>query len=516
MKPITILLAFLLAGTINSYSQESSGLDYNDLAAKLEKSNKALDNPKKNSDVKFWLERAKLFQDIAEVNTQFLRLNLSTKELVLFSKQPKQIKKDSANKEQYIYDRYIAYFKNGKLTGWKETQTIVPNPLEDALAAYKKAIELDADKKNEKKISEGLKSLKNLYSKKALNCYGLEDLTCSFESFKTIVDINEMKQVNVVDTGIMYNAGLTAVRAGKNDEAIKYLQKVADLKYTGDPFLFTNLKKAYLAKGDTVSALNTLKQGVSVFPNDISIIIELINYYISAGEKQAALEYLTKAKQSDPKNRSFYYAEGALYDKMGGAIDNKLLDLEIAKKAELTQLDENKKAEFKKTGNNVQKYKPIDDKYQKLRKLVEDKYKSREDSLSVLHEDFQNKAIGQYKEAVKVDPTYFDAYYNLGVLFFNNGVKLSDQAGREVDDKKYEAKKNASDEEFKKAVPVMESAYEVNEKAKVTPETAAEIAKNRKTTLDVLKTLYYRLKMNDQFDRIKKLQDAAPAGQSAQ
>ena len=43
MKHISILLAFLIAGITNIYSQDIavSGLDYNDLAAKLEKNNNA-------------------------------------------------------------------------------------------------------------------------------------------------------------------------------------------------------------------------------------------------------------------------------------------------------------------------------------------------------------------------------------------------------------------------------------------------------------------------------------------
>jgi len=53
----------------------------------------------------------------------------------------------------------------------------------------------------------------------------------------------------------------------------------------------------------------------------------------------------------------------------------------------------------------------------------------------------------------------------------------------------------------------MENAYEVNQKTKMTAESSAEIQKNKKATLDVLKLLYYRLKMSDQFDRIKKLQE---------
>ena len=509
MKHISILLAFLIAGITNIYSQDIavSGLDYNELAAKLEKNNKALENPKKSGEVKFWIERAKLFQDIADVNTQVLRVGQSPTELTIFLKEPKE-KKQTSNGEEYIYERFVAIFKNGKLDSWKETKTIVPNALEDALNCYKKAVALDVEKKSDKKIGEGLKSLKSLYLKKALNCYNIKDSTCTFQSFKTIVEINEMRQVNIVDTAIIFNTGLTAIGAGAYDDAIKYLNQAVDLKFTSDPMLYTYLKKAYLGKKDTVNAIAALKQGILIFPNDISIIIELINYYITVNDKDAALAYIAKAKQNDPKIKSFFYVEAYLFDKMCGLVDGKLNDLDVAKKAEIAQLNETKKAEAKKTDKSLQKLKPIDDKYKKLISETEAKYKAEEDSLQLVSVGLQEKSIEQYKMAIELDPTYFEAYYNLGVLFYNNGLKYSEQAGKENDDTKYQAKKNASDDAFKKAVPYMELAYEANQKA-LTAHANPELKKNRDTVLDVLKSLYYRLKMDEQYMRIKKLQEGA-------
>jgi Flp pilus assembly protein TadD len=507
MKHITILLAFIMAGFTNIFSQEISGLDYNDLTSKLAKSNKALDNPKKSSEAKFWIERGKLFQDIADVNTQYLRMGLSDKELTLFYKEPKE-KKQENGMDEYIYDRFIVYLKDGKVDSWKETQTIVPKPLEESLNCYKKAIELDAQGKSEKKIGEGLKSLKSLYLKSALNCYNLKDTLCSYLTFKTMVEIDGMKQVNQVDTAIIYNAGLTAITAGYYDDAIKLLRRVVDLKYP-DPLLYANLQKAYLGKKDTADAVNALKEGIATYPNDINIIIELINYYITVNDTKTALEYIARAKQNDPKNRSFYYVEGYLYGKMASNIDDKLNDLDIAKKTELNNLNEEKKAEFKKTGNNIQKYKPIDDKYKKLSAEVELKYKTQDDSLMQSSVGLQAKAAEQYKQAIEIDPSYFEAYYNLGFMYYYNGVRLAEQADKENDDAKYQAKKDASADAFKKAVPYMELAYETNQKVSPTPENTAMIKKNRDMTLDVLKTLYYRLKMDDQFNRIKKLQEEA-------
>ena len=152
MKHITILLAFLIVGITNIYSQGSTG-EYNDLTAKLDKSNKALENPKKSGDPKFWLERANLFMDIAGVNTSLLRQGQSQNEVILLCKEPKEKKKTADDGEEYIYERFIVIFKNAKVDAWKETKNIVPNPTDDAISCINKAIELDTEKKSDKKAS---------------------------------------------------------------------------------------------------------------------------------------------------------------------------------------------------------------------------------------------------------------------------------------------------------------------------------------------------------------------------
>lgn len=506
MKHITILLAVLIASLCNIYSQDGVGnsmsLDYNSLSSKLEKSNKNLENPKKNVDPKFWIERAKLFQDIYDVNIESLRRGMGAPELMLYAnyKEPKE-KKQTQGMDEYVYDKVAIYLKDGKVESWKDLKPIVQQPLEESLNAYKKAIELDVEKKQDKKIGEGLKSLKNLYLKRGLNCYASKDTMCLFTSFKTMVDIGEMKQVNVTDTAIIYNTGFTATLVGLHDEAIKYLSKVITLKYP-EPSIYIYLEKAYLGKKDTVNALKALNDGMALYPSDLNIIIELLNFYITTNDINSALTYIAKAKQSDPKNRSFYYVEGYLYSKTADNMDEKLNKIEAVKKDEIAKLNEDKKAEFKKTGNNIQKYKPIDDKYKKLITDVEAKYKAQEDSLVGVSKSYQEKATDQYKKALEIDPNYFDAAFGLGLMYFANGLRVSEQADKENDDAKYQVLKDAANEEFKKSVPYMELAYEINQKAgkEASP-------KRRESCLENLKTLYYRLKMDDQFMRVKKLID---------
>jgi tetratricopeptide (TPR) repeat protein len=107
-----------------------------------------------------------------------------------------------------------------------------------------------------------------------------------------------------------------------------------------------------------------------------------------------------------------------------------------------------------------------------------------------------DKAIEAYEKAIELKPDYFDAYYNLGAIYYNKGVKQLDVANAVPTNKPdlYEAEKNKADEEFKKAIPYMEKASEIN-----TEDTYA---------LESLKQLYYRLKMMDKFDEVnKKLED---------
>ena len=43
----------------------------------------------------------------------------------------------------------------------------------------------------------------------------------------------------------------------------------------------------------------------------------MINFYLNSNQSKEALEYLTLAKQNDPTNASFHFAEGTLFDKIG-------------------------------------------------------------------------------------------------------------------------------------------------------------------------------------------------------
>ena len=112
--------------------------------------------------------------------------------------------------------------------------------------------------------------------------------------------------------------------------------------------------------------------------------------------------------------------------------------------------------------------------------------------------DFAN-AEKAYKKSIEKDEGYFPAYYNLGVLYYNEGANINNKAIDELDQKKYEALMERSREVFKTAIPFLEKAYEIN---------ATE-----RSTVDLLKTLYFRLReesteMENKYEHYKKLLDS--------
>jgi tetratricopeptide (TPR) repeat protein len=102
------------------------------------------------------------------------------------------------------------------------------------------------------------------------------------------------------------------------------------------------------------------------------------------------------------------------------------------------------------------------------------------------------KAKKFYKEALEIDDKNYTAAYNLGVIYFNKGVDIVTKANKIKDEEKYKKMKDEADNYFLKAIPYMEKAH------KIKPED--------KQVMSTLKTLYYRLRMEDK-DYLRKYKE---------
>jgi tetratricopeptide (TPR) repeat protein len=99
-------------------------------------------------------------------------------------------------------------------------------------------------------------------------------------------------------------------------------------------------------------------------------------------------------------------------------------------------------------------------------------------------------AIKSYQKAIELKFDNFDALLNLGIIYYNRGVKQVDVAnavpGNQTD--KYEFERSKADLAFKEALPYFEKAYEIN-------------ARNN-SLLEALKNVYYRLQMLDKYEAL--------------
>ena len=109
-------------------------------------------------------------------------------------------------------------------------------------------------------------------------------------------------------------------------------------------------------------------------------------------------------------------------------------------------------------------------------------------NLAFLNDQIGNKdkAIELYKKAVDLDPQYFEANFNLAVLYYNEAADMLKKAN-EMDLKTYQKEGKAIEDKakegFKKALPYLEKSQQLK------PEDL--------TVLETLQTVYSQLKMNE-------------------
>jgi len=189
------------------------------------------------------------------------------------------------------------------------------DPLAEAYEAYEKALELDPKGTIKKKIITGMSyiTLANDLFADGSARFEAKDYAGSLKSFETQIKISESdKYAGAIDTGMYYNAGLAAINAGNQNEAIKFFEKCTEMKYLGiQPYY--QIYQSYLGLGDSTKAESVLKNLPNIFPGDKTITLQLIDLYIKSNRHEEALKYIKVAKEVDPTNSTLYFAAGIMF-----------------------------------------------------------------------------------------------------------------------------------------------------------------------------------------------------------
>lgn len=302
-----------------------------------------------------------------------------------------------------------------------DPKKLEPNALTLALSSYLKAIELGKLQKKDKFkkdiLTESFPQLRTGFYYSAVEGYNANDFAKSFDGFRNALKVDslmfELKDKKAsekfaVDTSTYFNAGMTANKVGQYKLSNKYFEVAIANKYNVPNcyiFMSSNLK----ASKDTAGAIEVLKKGIAQEPNNsVNMLNELINIYLVAGNSAEAIKLLDLAISKDPKNESYYFAKGQMYEK------------------------------------------------------IKD----------------EAKAIESYNKAIEVKPAFFDAYYNIGVVYYNRAVKVREDADKiPLNEKdKFQEKLELYKVKLKDALPFMEKAHELDPK--------------EKTTISALKVIY--------------------------
>ncbi len=306
----------------------------------------------------------------------------------------------------------------------EEVKNLVEDPLTEALKSYKKALELDDKGRFENSVKVKLTLLTNDLTNQAVEAFNDENYPRALQSFEQILDVQEIDIIkrdnpDVVDTVIIFNAGLAAYNAENYDKAIEYYREAAKYGYN-EARTYSLIANAYQLQKDTLGALAALQEGFEKYPEDNTVLTSMIQIYLDLDKTEDAMRYLDMAIQQDPGNATFYFAQGTLYEK----VEN------------------------------------------------------------------EDKAIEAYENAIENDEEFFNAYYNLGALYYNKGVKQIEVANSipTSNNQEYEVELKKADKWFREALPYMEKCHELK------PED--------NMSMESLKNLYYRLKDMENYNRM--------------
>jgi len=248
-------------------------------------------------------------------------------------------------------------------------------------------------------------------------------------------DNDYTREINEKMGNIAFNymdAGINNFQEKKYEEALTNFE--IGIKVKKDFFNQTdtnginNCALAAYKSGQYAKAAIFYNQVISLNAGEAKTFIALSNSYLNQNDTTSAIKALGQGIAKYPQDKDLTSRQFNLYLLSG--------------KASEAYLEAEKSIQLDPTNANLYLNKGI--LAEQLNKPVE--------------------AEAAYKKAIELNAGLFDAQYNLGTFYYNQGVDMNRKANDIKDNKKYEIAKKQADEKFKVALPYLEKAFEINRK----------------------------------------------------
>lgn len=418
-----------------------------------------------------------IYQDMYQFNAKGLYRGMGAVEAKLIMRGDPAKKEALENGEKWIYEKVSLTFQTSPddpkqllLAEWEELESLHENPLPIAWQAYQKALDLCKNEKRPEKCREEIKqylpALSDQFRNAGVKFYYDKKLEKAIESYTSAVEVNEL--IGKKDSSLYYYAGIAALESQQHEKALKFFEQAQEHDFDTH-WIYHYKSEAYKGLGQSKKQLAAIKTGFEKYPEQEQLMIDLINYYLAVEQADKAIAYLDMAIKKNPKNPSYYFAKATLYDKSTNQIREKAFKADSLAR-------ELKKAAFR-VRNQPEEHKKAQAEYQAKQKLTDQLFEQAE-------QEFQN-ASQTYKKAAEIDPKFFDAYYNLGVLYYYKAESFNTKADRipfseDKDGSMVKKLRNKALDVFAESAKFFEKAHTIKPK--------------QKSTLEILSNIYAKLR----------------------
>lgn len=264
--------------------------------------------------------------------------------------------------------------------------------------------------------------------------------------------LNSVYLLDKKDPEKLYYAASYALNAQDYDSALKYYEELKKLNFSGE-------KTNYFAKSKVndnedffdskTSRDNAVKMDTHTAPRDEKEPSKRGEIYknsalilVQQGKTEEAKKQISEARKANPEDESLATTEANLY------LQTK--DYDTYKALVLKDLEKN-------PNSAVNYY-----------------------NLGVISSSTDPKeAVGYYKKAIELDPKNIDSYLNLASLELAEDTAVVDEMKKlgtsAADNKKYDALKVKREGMFKKALPYLEKAVEIDDKNEAATSTLLNV-----------------------------------------
>jgi len=295
-------------------------------------------------------------------------------------------------------------------------------PYKEATTSLIKVIEIKPDYQKEE-VNMNLLSCAYLYFNEGIEDYNARKFDDAIEQMKQVVNIHDLqggkrfsnKSFDTIAAKAKYVMANSAYYGNHYDEAITYINDIKTSPYIQEPVLYMNLSEIYDKQKKNAESIAALEEGRKAFPDDKSLRIAEINYYIKSGQQDVLIKKLEDAVAKEPNNAELQAILGNGYEQLA----------------------------FPKDAAGHDQPKPAN------------------------YSEYVTKAENAYQKAIDATPdnaanNMKAVYnYNLGALYFNEGTVYNSQMRdlTTAEQKKYDDLKAKRDALFTKSLPYLEGTY---------------------------------------------------------